>query len=211
MAEHKKKSKKEKGLEVIGNPVINQFLTGNLEVGAKSSPYKVQTLMGFVGIGLIFSSFRYPPIFFVGAGILFLRRMWRKKTDQNQVYYQDAKVALKKKNYQQCIINLEKITSAFPKAKELLLVQASCYLELEDTQKAYVIYKTFFQSIDENQYKEEIYSPAEENALLLALEEQDMGFAKQLIQRMTRCNRDGTMLAPLIKRFQELGGEWIEE
>ncbi|SFI10209.1 hypothetical protein SAMN05192551_106153 [Tindallia magadiensis] len=207
MVEARKKTKHAKGIEVIGNPIINRFLTGNMEIDKKSKQYKIQTLLGFLGIALVFSSFRYPPAFFLGAGILFFRRGWRKKTDRYQVCYQDAQMALKKKNYQKCIENLESIRCDSPKTKELLLVQASCYLELENTKKAYRLYTVFFQQITVNQYKEELYSPAEENALLLALEEQDMEFAKGMIQRMLHLQRNDAILAPLIKRFQELGGE----
>lgn len=177
----KNNSKDKKGLEVIGNPLVNKFLTSSLPGELHSAHYKYQAALGIVGILFIFFSFRMPFLFFAGAAILFARRHWRKKTDETAINYRNAMTSLKRKKYRDCIGHLDKLPLDHLSLHYLTLVKASCFLEMEDTQSAYRLYSDYFLKTPENIWSDPIYDSAQENAVILALENNNRALAKKII------------------------------
>jgi hypothetical protein len=179
------KASRQKGLKVIGNPLINTFIMSNVPANLRSRHYTLQAILGFAGIILIFLSFRLPAAFFVGALLLFLRHQWRKKTDETAVDYRNAVVALRKKKYQACIHSLDKVLAQPAAPTFLHLIKASCLLELDQPDEAHAIYRHYFQSVPPDEWSSPEYWSAQENAIVLALEKKEFALAQQIVDHMT--------------------------
>lgn len=175
------KKKREKGLEVIGNPLTNKFISSSPPTHLRSKYYSIQAVLGILGIFLLFLSFKVPVSFFAGAILLFIRHQWRMKTDEHAISHRKAITALKRKKYAECIQMLDKITSKDSDTSYFSLVKASCYLELEDTEAAYQLYLNYFEKIPSSCWSDPIYWSAQENAVILALEHNHQDLVKKII------------------------------
>jgi len=181
MNQLKSTRKTKKGLVVIGNPLMNEFISSSPPSHLRSRFYSYQAALGISGIVLIFLSFRMPVLFFVGAVLLFIRRKWRQKTDDYAIHYRHAINALKKKKYHECIDHLNKIPYEDAPIGYLALVKASCYLELEDTESAYQLYESFFNTKPFSQWSDPLYWSAQENAVILSLEHNNFTLAEKIL------------------------------
>ncbi len=173
--------KQKKGLTVIGNPIINKFIASSPPTHLRSIHYSLQAVLGITGILLIFLSFKMPVLFFAGAIVLLIRRQWRLKTDNHAVNYRNAITALKKKKYAECIQNLSIIPYDDNSINYLDLVKASCFLELEDTESAYSLYKNYFEKTPSSHWSDPLYWSARENAVILSLEHKNIELAKKIL------------------------------
>lgn len=173
--------KQKKGLIVIGNPVINKFISSSPPTHLRSIHYSLQAVLGITGILLIFLSFKMPVLFFAGAIVLLIRRQWRLRTDNHAINYRDAITALKKKKYNECIQNLNKIPYDDDSINYLNLVKASCFLELEDTASAYALYKNYFEKTPSSHWSDPVYWSARENAVILSLEHKNLELVKKIL------------------------------
>jgi len=180
-SKNKSKKKRDKGLEVISNPLTNKFISSSPSTHLRSKYYSIQAALGVLGIMLVFLSFKMPVSFFAGAVLLYIRHQWRIKTDSYAISHRKAITALKKKKYAECIQMLDKIPSNDSESLYLPLVKASCYLELEDTENAYQLYRSFFERTPSSSWSDPIYWSAQENAVILALEHNHQGLAKKII------------------------------
>ncbi|MDW7671115.1 MAG: hypothetical protein SCK57_04390 [Bacillota bacterium] len=198
------KAAPQKGLKVIGNPLMNTFIMSNVPANLKSQRYPFQAALGFMGIILIFFSFRLPAAFFVGALMLFLRHQWRKKTDEAAVDYRNAVVSLRKKQYQACIHSLDKVLTQPAAPTFLHLIKASCLLELDQSDAAYAVYRDYFQSVPPDEWSSPEYWSAQENAIVLALENKDFTLAQRIADHMPESDEAHPNAAAQKKRYQKL-------
>mgnify|MGYP001087812134 CR=1 FL=1 len=196
--------KTKKGLTVIGNPLINEFISSSPPSNLRSRYYSYQAAMGVTGILLIFLSFRMPILFFAGAILLFIRRKWRQKTDEYAINYRHAINSLKKKKYNECIDYLNKIPYEDATIGFLSLVKASCYLELEDTESAYLLYETFFNTKPFSQWSDPIYWSAQENAVVLSLEHKNFALAEKILCSSTKSDSASNETAKWKEQYLKL-------
>ena len=176
----------------------------NVPANLKSHRYPLQAALGFVGIILIFLSFRLPAAFFAGALMLFLRHQWRKKTDETAVDYRNAVVALRKKKYQACIHSLDKVLAQPAAPTVLHLIKASCLLELEKPDEAHAVYRHYFQSVPPDEWSSPEYWSAQENAIVLALEKKDFTLAQRIADHMPESDDAHSNAAAQKKHYQKL-------
>ncbi len=177
--------KQKKGLTVIGNPIVNKFISSSPPTHLRSSHYSLQAALGIAGILLIFISFKMPILFFIGVLLLYMRRKWRLKTDGHAINYRNAITALKKKKYTECIQNLNKLPYTSNSMSYLDLVKASCFLELEDLESAYKMYKNYFERTPTPLWSDPLYWSARENAVVLSLEHENLELAKRILNEPT--------------------------
>lgn len=206
-APKRKKSRKEsrqKGLEVIENPLVNQFITSSVPSDLKSPLYPFQASIGVAGIALLFISFRFPVAFFFGAALLIVRHHWRKRTDEPAVDYRKAIVFLRKKKYQDCIDSLESIMSNPKTPAYLHLIKASCLLEQEKTREAYAVYRSYFETVPSSEWSFPEYWSAQENAILLALDQGDVSFARMIADHLSESDAARPDAASWKKHYQKL-------
>ncbi|MEN1759564.1 hypothetical protein [Anoxynatronum sibiricum] len=177
-----KRNNRNKGLEVISNSLISQFVTSDVPHELRSPLYPIQASLGVLGILLIFFSFRIPLAFFAGALLLIIRRQWRKKTDAPSVAYREAIQALRRKQHAACIEALNRVME-YPKAPPfLLMVIASCHLEQENPAAAYNAYHRYFTSTSSSEWNNPVYWSSMENYLLLSLEKNQANTAMSVAQ-----------------------------
>jgi tetratricopeptide (TPR) repeat protein len=179
-----------KGIEVVENKLTNRFISSSSPAALRSRLFPIQSAVGIAGILLIFASFRMPFLFFAGALLLFIRHKWRQNTDAASVQYQKAVVHFKKKQYQPCAEALRKVLQ-HPKAPdELRLIEASCMLELHKNNEAYEAYRIFFENADLTLYHSGEYWSPKENALVLALENDDAALALIIADSLSESDED---------------------
>ena len=161
-----------KGLEVVHNSLLTQFMMSSVPTELKGSAYVAQSIAGFVGIAFIFASFVVPLFFFLGAAAIGIRYYWRRKTNRDAVRYRQAIMHLKKKNYPACIHTIDELLKNPLTPSWLLLIKASCCLEVDDTEEAYRAYCLFFDSAELPDLSLPVYWSSLENTILLAVESQ---------------------------------------
>lgn len=193
-----------KGLTVIGNPLMNEFISSSPPSHLRSRYYSHQAALGVTGILLIFVSFRMPILFFAGAVLLFIRRKWRQKTDDFAINYRHAITALKKKKYNECIDYLNKIPYEDAPIEFLELVKASCYLELEDTESAYQLYERFFNAKPFSQWSDPLFWSAQENAVILSLEHNNYELAEKILCSSAESDSSGNETAKWKEQYRTL-------
>ena len=147
----------------------------------KSSFYPLQSLLGVVGVILIFLSFRNPIYFFVGAAFLFLRVFWRKNTDPLLSALQQSKLYYRKKRFDKCLSSLDHLIQEYPENHGLKLIQGECYLHMNRLDEAYEIYKYGFvhsreSFLDESSQKHMVY------LLFLVVHFRDFAFGKEIAE-----------------------------
>ncbi|SMP45873.1 hypothetical protein, partial [Anoxynatronum buryatiense] len=180
-----KRGNRNKGVEVISNSLISQFITSDAPHELRSPLYPLQASLGVLGILLIFFSFRIPLAFFAGALLLIIRRQWRKKTDAPSVAYREAIQALRRKQHSECIEALNRVME-YPKAPPfLLMVIASCHLEQENPAAAYDAYHRYFTSTPSSEWNNPVYWSSMENYLLLSLEKNQASTAMSVAQHLS--------------------------
>ncbi len=145
----------------------------------KSSFYPLQSLLGVVGVMLIFLSFQMPVYFFIGAVFLFLRVFWRKKSDPLLSALQQSKLYYRKKRFNKCLASLDRLIEEYPTNYGLKLIKGECYLHMNRLGEAYEIYKYGFENskesfLDESSQKHMVY------LLFLIVHFRDFEFGKQV-------------------------------
>ncbi|NBG89604.1 tetratricopeptide repeat protein [Isachenkonia alkalipeptolytica] len=133
----------------LSEPKSSLDFLSNLEE-RKSSFYPLQSLLGVLGVILIFLSFRDPLYFFIGAGLLFLRVFWRKKSDPLLSALQQSKLYYRKKRFDKCLASLDRLIEEYPNNHGLKLIQGECYLHMNRLDEAYNVYKNAFEQSPES-------------------------------------------------------------
>ncbi len=146
----------------------------------KSSLYPLQSLLGVVGVILIFLSFRNPMYFFIGAALLFLRVFWRKKSDPLLSALQQSKLYYRKKRFNKCLSSLDRLIEEYPNNHGLKLIQGECYLHMNRLDEAYDLYKKGFEFsresfLEESSHKHMVY------LLFLIVHFRDFEFGKEVV------------------------------
>lgn len=116
----------------------------------RSSFYPLQSLLGLLGVILIFLSFQSPVYFFIGATFLFIRIFWRRKSDPLLSALQQCKLYYRKKRFHKCLSSLDRLIEEYPDNHGLKLIQGECYLHMNRLDEAYEIYKKNFQHAPES-------------------------------------------------------------
>ena len=161
--------RKKASLEVIEKGSSAVFLTQEFPKELRSRFYYLQSLLGGIGIIMIFITFKYPYAFIIGAACIYGKSHWRKITDTPLHHYKNAFKFYRTKKYQQCIEELNKVLAVPEMKKELILVQAECYLELADFDSAHTTYSKFFKGRNPQSFSSKDYIPAIMNAAILCV------------------------------------------
>ncbi len=129
----------------------------------KSSFYPLQSLLGVLGVALIFLSFQNSNYFFLGSIFLFIRVYWRKKSDPLLSSLQQSKLYYRKKRFSKCLKSLEHLVKEYPNNHGLKLIQGECLLHMNRLDEAYTIYKDTFK-VSKESFLEE---PSEKHIVYL--------------------------------------------
>lgn len=143
--------------------------------------YPLQSLLGVLGVILIFLSFREPLYFFIGATFLFLRIFWRRKSDPLLSALQQSKLYYRKKRFDKCLSSLDRLLEEYPHNHGLKLIQGECSLHMNRLDEAYEIYANAFQEsresfLEESSHKHMVY------LLFLIVHFRDFQFGEQVSQ-----------------------------
>lgn len=120
----------------------------------RSFLYPIQSLLGVLGVILIFLSFQNPTYFFIGSVLLFLRVYWRKKSDPLLSALQQSKLYYRKKRFKKCLTSLDRLIEEYPNNYGLKLIQGECLLHMNRLDEAYEIYKKAYIHSKESYFDE---------------------------------------------------------
>ncbi|SCY27855.1 DUF4236 domain-containing protein [Alkaliphilus peptidifermentans] len=166
----KGKKKENQKIEIVEKNTAHSFFKRDIPSELKANVYPIQSVIGLLGILLIFSSFLYPMLFFVGGLLIYIVHLWRKKASPALIAYKNAYKYYNSKNYEKAIESLNEVLK-HPKANySLQLVKAECLLELERTGEAYKVYTIFFNKINPAELDSITYWSPKANAIFLSLE-----------------------------------------
>lgn len=179
----KGKTKKPKPrLEVIEKTTAIEFFNVELSKELRSSFYTLQAGLGVLGIVFIFASFKMPLLFFVGALCIILKTLWRKHTDPAIAQFKNAQKLYRSKKFSQCIEALDIALGSPHMNRNLLLVKADCYLNLDKPNKAYEAFSQYFKGQNVRELRSKLYWSPLLNTILLAIDQGDYDFAIDLAE-----------------------------
>jgi|GEM_PF-4070835 len=181
--------KKKASLEVIEKGTSAVFLTQEYPKELRSSYYYIQSILGGLGILLVFITFKYPYAFIAGIACIYGKSYWRKLTDPALHHYKNAFKSFRSKKYGSCIEEINKVLKAPAMNRDLMLVKAECYLELEDFGSAHSVYSKYFNIKDLKSLNSKEYIPAIMNAAILCVERED----SQLLLKLAEALPDETL------------------
>ncbi len=176
--------KKKASIEVIEKGSSFSFLAQEYPKELRSRFYYLQSLLGVIGILLIFITFKYSYAFIGGIACIYGKGYWRKITDPALHHYKNAYKHFRTKKYRQCVEELDKTLKTPEISRDLMLVQAECLLELEDFDGAYTIYSKYFMLKNPDTLASKEYIPAIMNAALLCVEKGDYRLLIQLAEAL---------------------------
>lgn len=183
------KLKKKVSLEVITKGSSAFLLSQELPKELRSKYYYLQSLMGAIGILLISIAFKYPYALLGGIACIYGKGLWRKATDPYLHHYKNAIKHFKTKKYKQCAEDLKLVLKAPGINKDLMLVMAECYLEVEGFDLAYETYRDYFSLEKIQSPIDKEYIPAIMNAAILCVEMND----NQLLLKLAELLPDETL------------------
>ncbi|SET16180.1 Protein of unknown function [Natronincola peptidivorans] len=179
-----KSSKEKRRLEVTSKDLYSPYMPQEVPHTLRSKQYHLQSLLGLIGIGFIFASFKSLSFLIIGLLCIYGKGAWRKKTDFAAKNYQDAVNYFKTKKYEACIEAIDHVLSHPNASQDLSLTKAECCLELGKLEKAYTIYKDFFHRLDTNSLSSLYYWPPKATTIAMAVEKGDYDFALKLLETL---------------------------
>ena len=183
------KKKKKASLEVIEKGTSTVFLTQEYPKELRSNYYYMQSVLGGLGILLVFITFKYPYAFIAGIACIYGKSYWRKVTDPALHHYKNVYKSFRSKKYSNCIEEINKVLETPAMNRDLMLVKAECYLELEDFDSAHSVYSKYFTIKDPKGLNSRDYIPAIMNASILSVEKDD----SQLLLKLAEALPDETL------------------
>jgi tetratricopeptide (TPR) repeat protein len=181
--------KKKARLEVITKGSSGSLLAREFPEELRSKYYYFQSMLGAAGILLIAIAFKYPYALLAGIACIYGKGLWRKATDPYLHHYKNAFKNFKAKKYKLCAEDLKIVLQAPGINKDLMLVLAECYLELESFDMAFKTYREFFTSEGIKASDEIQYISAVMNAALLFAERDE----SQLLLKLAEALPDETV------------------
>lgn len=177
-----KQNKEKPRIDVQSKASYSSYLPQEVPKELKSNQYHLQSILGFIGIAFIFGSFKSLGFFVIGIFLIYAKGVWRKRTDIVTKNYRDAVNYYKTHKYHQCIEAINQVLTDSRASQDLLLVQAECYLELDQIDKAYEIYQKYFQRVHPASLSPLDYWTPMANAIAIALDKKDDDFALMLTE-----------------------------
>ena len=152
----------------------------------KSNQYKLQAILGSLGIVFVFLSFKSLNFILLGGLCIYFKGLWRKRTDFHANRYGDAIAYLRRNNYREFVKAINDILT-HPKASlDLHLAKGRAHMDLHNIQAAYQSYYHFFTNTHINNLSDSHYWPAKANAIYTALKLQEFAFASKIIDSLPK-------------------------
>lgn len=189
--------KKKVSIEVITKGSSGFLLAQEFPKELRSKYFYPQSLLGAVGIFLIAIAFKYPYALLAGIACIYGKGLWRKATDPYLHHYKNAFKHFKTKKHKKCAEDLKLVLQAPGINKDLMLVLAECYLELESIELAFKTYHEYF-SLESIKTPVDIeYIPAIMNAAILCVEMDE----SQLLLKLAETLPDETLEYKVWKHY----------
>ncbi|MCC5909971.1 MAG: DUF4236 domain-containing protein [Clostridiaceae bacterium] len=177
-------SKTKPRIKVESNYTSPSFLSSEVPKELKGKFYPLQSILGGVGIVFIFLTFLNPRLFLFGIAAIYGKGAWRKSTDKEAKSYRDALNYFKTKKYDKCIEALDHVLKHPSANKDLNLTKAECFLEMEEFDQAYFIYKEYFNRFNPVHLDIQQYWSPKASTIALSIEKKDYDFALKIIETL---------------------------
>lgn len=113
----------------------------------RSKFYSLQSIIGVLGVLLIFLSYKNLNYIFIGFILLLIRFKWRKKTDRAAYLLNHTKTLYKRKKYKDILPYIIELSDIYPDNRDLQIIKAECFLYNKEYEEAFLLYKKYILDV----------------------------------------------------------------